>query len=162
MKLELELIRAKQHLQDTGYAIQLSTSPAMLQWLRGEAPPPKEFVYLDRFIDSRSGKEVGSAQGRSLTQLITDAGLNPKSKRDKDRVKSALKRWGFDYDRMENWDKASYLREYPVLSDSVYDQALKAVLGEVMDGDSEQNLFVHQMQQTALNPHSSDANISFG
>ena len=31
----------------------------------------------------------------------------------------------------------------------VYDQALKAVLGEVMDGsEREQNLFVHQMQQS--------------
>ncbi len=151
LKLELELLQARQKYQDSGYAIQLSTSPAMLQWLRGEAPPPKEFVYLDRFIDGSSGREVGSSKGRSLTQLITDAGLNPKSKRDKDRVKRALKRWGFDYDRMENWSKASYLREYPVLKDDVYDQALKAVMGEVITGESEQNLFVHQMQQTALN-----------
>jgi len=52
---------------------------------------------------------------------------------------------------MENWSKASYLREYPVLKDDVYDQALKAVMGEVITGESEQNLFVHQMQQTALN-----------
>ena len=162
IKLELQLMRAKQKYQDSGYAIQLSTSAATLAWLRGENPPPPRIEYLDRFIDSRTGREVGSADGRSLTQLISDAGLNPKSKRDKDRVKRALKRWGFDYDRMENWGKASYLREYPVLSDSAYDQALKAVLCEVMDGDSEQNLFVHQMQQSTLNPHSTDADTSFG
>ncbi len=152
LKLELELLQARQKYQDSGYAIQLSTSPAMLQWLRGEAPAPKELVYLNRFIDSRTGREVGSTSGRSLTQLITDAGLNPKSKRDKDRVKSALKRWGFDYDRGENWSEASYLRKYPVLENKVYDQALKAVMSEVMDSESNQNLFVHQMQQAALSP----------
>ena len=63
LKLELELLQALQKYQDSGYAIQLSTSPAMLQWLRGEAPPPKEFVYLDRFIDGSSGREVGSSKG---------------------------------------------------------------------------------------------------
>ena len=92
IKLELQLMRAKQKYQDSGYAIQLSTSAATLAWLRGENPPPPRIEYLDRFIDSRSGKEVGSADGRSLTQLIADVGLNPKSKRDKDRVKRALKR----------------------------------------------------------------------
>jgi prophage antirepressor-like protein len=151
-QLELQIIQAKQHYQDTGYAIALSTSPAMLAWYRGDTPPPPQVKYLDRFVDARSGREVGSASGRSLTQLISDAGLNPKSKRDKDRVKRALKRYGFDYDRMENWSEASYLRKHPVLKDEVYDQALKAVLGEVMTGESNQNLFVHQMQQGSLNP----------
>jgi len=151
-KLELQLMRAKQKYQDSGYAIQLSTSAATLAWLRGETPPPPRIEYVDRFLDSRTGKEVGSISGRSLTQLIADVGLNPKSKRDKDRVKHALKRWGFDYDRMENWSEASYLRKYPVLKDEIYDQALKAVLNEVMTGESNQNLFVHQMQQEALSP----------
>ncbi len=151
-KLELHLLQAKQQYLDRSYAIQLSTSPAMLAWLRGETPPPARVESKDRFVDSRTGKEVGSSNGRSLTQLITEVGLNPKSKRDKDRVKHALKRWGFDYDRMENWSEASYLRKYPVLEDQVYDQALKAVMGEVMTGESEQNLFVHQMQQAALSP----------
>jgi len=151
-KLELEIIRAKQRYLDVSYAIQLSTSPAMLGYLRGDAPPPKEVEHVKHFVDPRTGKEVGSTSGRSLTQLITDAGLNPKSKRYKDRVKSALKRRGFDYDRGENWSEASYLRKYPVLEDKVYDQALKAVLSEVIDSESEQNLFVHQMQQAALSP----------
>ncbi len=152
MKLELQLLQAKQRYLDVSYAIQLSTSSAMLNYLRGDAPPLKEVEYIDRFVDARTGREVGSTFGRSLTQLISDAGLNPKSKRDKDRVKLALKRWGFDYDRMEKWSEASYLRKYPVLEDQVYDEALKAVMGEVMDGSSEQNLFVHQMQQEALSP----------
>lgn len=152
-QLELQLILAKQRYQDTGHAIALSTSPAMLRWLRGEAPPPAEVEYLDRFIDSRSGKEVGSSLGRSLSQLITDAGLNPKSQRDRELVKRVLKRQGFDYDSRQRWSEASYLRKYPVLSDSVYEQALKAVLNEVVAADeSEQNLFVHQMQQATLNP----------
>jgi len=150
-QLELQLIQAKQHYQDTGHAIALSTSPAMLAWLRGETPPPSRIEYKERFIDPKTREEVSSTKGRSLTQLITDAGLNPKSKRDKDRVKRALKRWGFDYDRMENWSKASYLREYPVLEVEVYEQALKVVLGEFATGDSQPNLFVHQMQQAALN-----------
>ncbi len=152
MKLKLHLIQAKQKYLDVCYAIQLSTSSAMLNYLRGDAPPPKEVEHVKHFVDTRTGREVGSTEGRSLTQLIADAGLNPKSKRDKDRVKSALKRRGFDYDRMEIWSEASYLRKYPVLEDKVYDQALKAVLSEVMDSESEQNLFVHQMQQAALSP----------
>ena len=150
MKLELELIRSKQHYQDTGYAIALSTSPAMLQWLRGETPLPPKVEYKERFIDSDNGKEVGSASGRSLTQLIADAGLNPKSARDRNRVKKILKGCGFDYDLMQRWSTASYLRKYPVLEDEVYDQALKAVLREFAAGDSQPNLFVHQMQQASL------------
>ena len=86
MRLELELIRAKQHYQDTGHAIALSTSPAMLQWLRGETPAPVKVEYRDRFVDPATGQEVGSSSGRSLTQLIADAGLNPKSKRDRQLI----------------------------------------------------------------------------
>ena len=50
----------------------------------------------------------------------------------------------------QRWSTASYLRKYPVLEDEVYDQALKAVLGEFAAGDSQPNLFVHQMQQASL------------
>ncbi len=135
MKLELELIRAKQHYQDTGYAIQLSTSAALLRWLRGEAPPPKELVYRDRFLDS-AGREINSTKGRSLTQLIADAGLNPKSTRDRNRVKKILKCVGFDYDKMQRWSTASYLRSYPVLEDEAYDLVLKALLDEVVEGET--------------------------
>ncbi|MBW4639265.1 MAG: hypothetical protein KME05_13705 [Gloeocapsa sp. UFS-A4-WI-NPMV-4B04] len=71
MKLELELIRAKQHYQDASYAILLSTSPAILQWLRGETPRPKELVYQDRFLDA-CGQEVGSSSRRSLTSGVKD------------------------------------------------------------------------------------------
>lgn len=149
-KLELQLIQAKQRYQDTGYAIQLSTSPATLAWLRGETPPPSKVEYKERFVDARTGKEVGSSSGRSLTQLIVDAGLNPKSTRDRNRVKRVLKCCGMDYDRMQGWSTASYLREYSVLEDEAYDQALKAVLNEVAGGESEPNLFVHQLQQAAL------------
>lgn len=158
MKLELELIRAKQHYQDTGYAIQLSTSAAMLRWLRGEAPPPKEIVYRDRFLDS-AGQEINSTQGRSLTQLIADAGLNPKSTRDRNRVKKILKCVGFDYDKMQRWSTASYLREYPVLENEAYEQVLKAVLDEVFGGDSQPNLFVHSMQQAALAPRATTGRL---
>ena len=152
MKLELELIRAKQHYQDTGYAIQLSTSAAMLRWLRGETPPPKEIEYRDRFLDSATKREINSAIGRSLTQLIADAGLNPKSTKDRNRIKKILKSLGFDYDKMQRWSTTSYLREYPVLEDEAYQQVLKAVLDEVVGGDSQPNLFVHSMQQAALTP----------
>lgn len=152
MKLELHLIQAKQRYLDVSYAIQMSTNAATLAWLRGETPPPAKLEYTERFVDARTGKEIGSSTGRSLTQLITDAGLNPKSKRDRELVKRVLKRQGFDYDSRQRWSEASYLRKYPVLTDEFYDQVLKAVLGEVMAGSSEQNLFVHQMQQSALTP----------
>jgi len=152
IKLELQLIQAKQKYLDVSYAIQLSTSSAMLNYLRGDAPPPKDVEHVKHFVDAHTGREVGSTEGRSLTQLITDAGLNPKSTRDRNRVKKILKSCGMDYDKMQSWSTASYLRKYPVLEDQIYDQALKAVLGEVITGESEQNLFVHQMQQAALNP----------
>jgi len=64
MKLELHLLRAKQKYQDTGYAIQLSTSPTVLAWLRGETPPPPKIEYQDRFIDAVTRKEIGSSSGR--------------------------------------------------------------------------------------------------
>lgn len=152
MRLELELIRAKQHYQDTGHAIALSTSPAMLQWLRGEAPPPKEIEVRDRFVDPTTGQEVGSSSGRSLTQLIADAGLNPNSKRDRQLIKKILKSNGFDYDRGQRWVSASYLREYPVLEEELYQQALKVVLAELGESNSQPNLFVHSLQQASLKP----------
>lgn len=156
MKLELELIRAKQHYQDTGHAIALSTSPAMLQWLRGETPPPPKIEYRDRFVDPATGQEIGSSSGRSLTQLIADAGLNLKSSRDRNRVKKILKCCGFDYDKMQRWVSASYLREYPVLDDDTYQVVLKAVLAEVTESESQPNLFVHSLERAAL----SSGNVS--
>ena len=159
MKLELQLYQAKQRYQDTGYAIQLSTSAATLAWLRGETPPPPKVEYKDRFIDTHTGKEVGSSEGRSLTQLIAEAGLNPKSKSERHRVKRVLTRCGLDYDGMQGWSKASYLREYPVLEDEAYDRALKAVLDEVAVGESELNLFVHQLQQAALDHQAGDRHL---
>lgn len=152
MRLELELIRAKQHYQDTSYAIVLSTSPAVLQWLRGETLPPKEPVYRDRFIDA-TGQEIGSSSGRSLTQLIADAGLNPKSTKDRQTIKKILKRHGFDYDRMQGWSTASYLRKYPVLENGTYSLALKAVLEEILAPDSQPNLFIHSLKQKAISPY---------
>ena len=99
---------------------------------------------------------MGSAEGRSLTQLIADAGLNPKSTRDRAKVKSILKTYGFDYDSLKGWARASYLREYPVLSDEVYDQALRAVVAELAM-DEQPNLFVNQFQQKSL-PSSANHN----
>ncbi len=159
MRLELELIRAKQYYQDTGHAIALSTSPAMLQWLRGEAPPPKEIEVRDRFVDPATGQEVGSSSGRSLTQLIADAGLNPKSKRDRQLIKKILKSNGFDYDRGQRWVSASYLREYPVLPDELYQQALKVVLTDLGESNSQPNLFVHSLQQAALKEGNTRRNL---
>lgn len=158
MRVELELLRAKQRYQDTGYAIQLSTSAAVLQWLRGETPPPKELVYRDRFLDV-NGHEVGSSSGRSLTQLIADAGLNPKSTKDRQTIKKILKCHGFDYDRRQGWSTASYLREYPVLEDEAYSIALKAVLGEVLAAEQAPNLFINSLKQASLSAGKSTQRI---
>lgn len=149
MKLELQLFQAKQRYLDASFAIQLSTSPATLAWLRGETPPPPKVEVRDRFIDA-TGKEIGSSSGRSLTQLVVDAGLNPKSNRDRNFVKKILKRHGFDYERKQRWVSASYLHEYPVLEDGAYQQALKAVLAEVVEAEQQPNLFVHSLQQPTL------------
>ena len=52
---------------------------------------------------------------------------------------------------MQGWSIASCLHEYPVLTEQVYEQALKAVLGEVLAAEGAQaNLFVEQMQQATL------------
>lgn len=158
MRLELDLIRAKQHYQDTSYAIVLSTSPAVLEWLRGETPRPKELVYRDRFLNA-NGHEVGSSSGRSLTQLIADAGLNPKSTKDRQTIKKILKCNGFDYDRRQGWSSASYLREHPVLEDDAYSLALKAVLGEVLAAEQAPNLFIHSLQQKAISTGKSTQRI---
>lgn len=154
LKLELELIRAKQHYQDTAQAILTSTSPAMLAYLRGDALPPVRVEYRDRFVDATTGQAIDSQDGRSLTQLIADAGLNPKSTGDRNRVKKILALHGWNYDTGSGWSTTSYLREYKVLSDEIYDSALKAVLAELTTTSEQQNLFVYQFQQGAITPHS--------
>lgn len=153
IKLELQLIQAKQRYQDDAQGIVASTSLAMLAYLRGDGPPPVQIQYTDRFVDASTGREIGSSSGRSLTQLITDAGLNPKSTRDRNLVKRVLKCWGMDYDSGQGWSTASYLRKYPILEDEAYSLALKAVLGEVNAEGAEPNLFVHQFQQASLAIH---------
>ena len=150
LKLELQLIEAKQRYQDSAQGIVVSTSLAMLAYLRGDGSPPVQIQYTDRLIDASTGREIGSFSGRSLTQLIADAGLNPKSTRDRNRVKKVLKCCSLDYDRMQGWSTASYLREYPILEDEPYGRALKAVLEEVLTSEAEPNLFVNQFQQSSL------------
>jgi len=154
MRLELQLIQAKQRYLETSHAIQLSTSPATLAWLRGETPPPPKVEYRERFIDAATRKEIGSGEGRLLTQLMADAGLNPKSTKHRQKVKRILKSCGFDYDRQQGWVMASYLNKYPVLEDKTYEQALKAVLAEVADEGAEPNLFVQHLQQSSLSRQS--------
>jgi hypothetical protein len=154
LKLELELIRAKQRYQDTAQAILASTSPAMLAYLRGDAFPPVSIQYRDRFIDATTGQAIDSQDGRSLTQLIADAGLNPKSTSARNRVKKILRVHGWDYDTGSGWSTTSYLREYKVLSDEIYDCALKTVLAELTTASEQQNLFVYQFKQGAIMPHS--------
>jgi hypothetical protein len=152
LKLELELIRAKQRYQDTAQAILTSTSPAMLAYLRGDALPPVSIQYRDRFIDSNTGQAIDSQDGRSLTQLIADAGLNPKSTSERNRVKKILRTHGLDYDSGKGWSTTSYLREYKVLSDEVYEEALKTLLAELTTATAQQNLFVYQFTQGAIKP----------
>jgi len=91
MKLEWELIRAKQHYQDTSYAIVLSL--ALLQWLRGETPPPKELVYRDRFLDA-TGKEISSSSGRSAHPTIADTAdeINQKTARQSKKSSNVMAR----------------------------------------------------------------------
>ncbi len=150
MKLELELMRAKQRYQDSAQSILAATSPAMLAYLRGDAPPPVKVEYRDRYIDANTGKAIASVEGRSLTQLIADAGLNPKSTRDRTRVKNILRRQGWDYETGQGWASTASLREYKVLPSEVYEQALKAVLAEIATNSEQPNLFVYQFQQNSL------------
>jgi hypothetical protein len=79
--------------------------------------------------------------------------LAARPKRARNKVKKILKCCGLDYDSGQGWTTASYLREYLVLEDEVYNWALKAVLEEVLGTDPEPNLFVYQMQQASLAHH---------
>ncbi|MGH2412671.1 MAG: hypothetical protein ACRDEA_03035, partial [Microcystaceae cyanobacterium] len=162
LKLELELIKAKQHYQDSAQAILTTNSPAMLAYLRGDAPPPVQVECRERFVDPVTRREIGSQSGRSLSQLIADVGLNPKSTRARNRVKRILKCYlGLDYDSGRGWTSASYLREFKVLSDEVYDQALKVVLAELVTTDDQPNLFVYQFQQASLSPANEPPQLGF-
>jgi hypothetical protein len=125
----------------------------MLAYLRGDALPPVRIEYRDRFIDSNTGQAIDSQDGRSLTQLIADAGLNPKSTSERNRVKKILRTHGLDYDSGKGWSTTSYLREYKVLSDEVYEEALKTLLAELTTATAQQNLFVYQFTQGAIAPH---------
>ena len=154
MKLELELMRAKQRYQDSAQSILAATSPAMLAYLRGDGPPPVKVEYRERFIDANTGKAIASVEGKSLTQLIADAGLNSKSTRDRSRVKNILRRHGWDYDSSKGWASTAYLREFKVLPDEVYEQALRTVLAEIATNTEQPNLFVYQFQRDSLLPPS--------
>ncbi len=154
MRLELELTRAKQRYQDSATTILATTSPAMLAYLRGDGPPPVKVEYRDRYIDANTGQAITSVEGRSLTQLIADAGLNPKSTRDRTRVKNILRRHGWNYDSGKGWASTAYLREYKVLPDQVYEQALRAILAETATNSEQPNLFVYQFQRDSLLPPS--------
>ena len=84
--------------------------------------------------------------------------LNPKSTRDRNRVKKILSCNRWDYDSGKGWSIASYLREYKVLSDEVYNQALRVVLTELA-ASPEPNLFVHQFQQASLPDSNAHINL---
>lgn len=147
LELDNENLERKQRYLELSHAIATSTSNAYLAFLRGDAPPPLPKVeYRDRYVDPHTKKEVGSATGRSLKQLVKDAGLNPESVGDRNKVKRILKYRGFDYDKMQGWSTASYLREHPVLEESAYNQVLNAVIGE-LSTTGEPNLFIYHMSQ---------------
>ena len=126
----------------------------MLAYLRGDGPPPVKVEYRERFIDANTGKAVASVEGKSLTQLIADAGLNPKSTRDRSLVKKILRSHGWDYDSGNGWASTAYLREFKVLPDEVYEQALREVLAEIATNTEQPNLFVYQFQRDSLLPPS--------
>lgn len=149
LKLELELVKAKQHYQDSGQAILATTSLAMLAYLRGDGSVPTKVEYRDRFIDAATGNQINSTTGKSLTQLVEDAGLNPKSTKDRKLIKEILASNGWNYDRKEGWKSAAYLREFFVLPDKDYQKVLSIVM-ERLNSEYQQNLFVHQFQQKSL------------
>ena len=88
LQLELELQKAKQYYQDTGWEIVQKTSPAMLAFIRGEAPLIR---YETQYIEQETGKLAGStAKYRILPQLVEDLGLERNSQEDQDRVRDIL------------------------------------------------------------------------
>jgi hypothetical protein len=150
LRMELQIIQMKQKYLDLCNAIATSTSDARLAFLRGDAPMPPRTEYRDRFVDPATGREVGKSTGVSLKQLVRDAGLNPESTRDRNKVKLMLKGLGFDYDKQQGWSTASYLREYRVLESEIYPTVLKRLVSE-LNSTGEQNLFVYQLNQENKN-----------
>jgi hypothetical protein len=115
---------------------------------RGEAPiqlaPAKtEFVFIEQGTDQVVGK---SANGRTMTALLKDAGLNPSSKKDVSKAKERLKAIGIDYDTGDGLEEAAYLRQHYVISETKYEEARRILTQD----NAAANLFVWGMQQKAL------------
>lgn len=72
LELELQLIQAKQRYQDSAQGIIVSTSLAMLAYLRGDGPTPVQIQYRERFISAPS-TNLGKIGQPSTTQAFPRA-----------------------------------------------------------------------------------------
>lgn len=121
LQLELELQKARQSYQDTGWAIIRETSPAMLAFIRGEQPLVRNEI---QYIEQGTGKLVGAtARYRILPQLIEDLGLHRNSDKDAALVRSILKaELNVDFETGEGLGKAFHAYQPIVIPEERYQE----------------------------------------
>ena len=130
LQLQVELQRLRQQYQDTGWQIVSATSPAMLAFIRGEAPLVRiEIQYIER----HTGAPIGTTTNyRRLRQLVEDVGLNPDSDADKAWVEDILKReLGMDFDTGEGLGRGFFVTKPSVIPEDQYERCLYTVAVDV-------------------------------
>ncbi|MBE7386263.1 MAG: hypothetical protein F6J95_033345 [Leptolyngbya sp. SIO1E4] len=156
LTLQIELQRLKQHYQDTGWHIVQASSPAMLAFIRGEAPLVRTEV---QYVDSRTGEPLGTTSYRILPQLVEDVGLRRNSEEDQQLVKEILlQECGVDWKTGEGLQHGFNVIKPLVIPESCYEEYLykvaKAIYGEkTLEGwKHEQQLLPDFLQERGLLP----------
>lgn len=159
LELQLELHRLTAHTEqikrdrETSYFAVLATmgetaGKRIMAEARGEVPIQLEKPEPEiKFIEQGTDRVIGStASDRTLTRLLKDAGLNPKSKKDSDKAKAALKAVGLDYASGEGLERALYLRDHYVIPAEKYEEARDILTKDCAAA----NIFVWGLQQLSL------------
>lgn len=156
LTLQIELQRLKQHYQDTGWQIVQATSPAMLAFVRGEAPLVRTEV---QYVDSNTGEPLGTTSYRILPQLVEDVGLRRNSEADQQLVKEILlQECGVDWDTGAGLQQGFNVMKPLVIPESRYEEYLyrvaRAIYGEkTLDGwRREQQLLPEFLQERGILP----------
>jgi len=157
MQLELQRLTARTEQikrdRETSYFAVIATmgetaGKQIMAEARGEVPIQLEKPEPEiKFIEQGTDRVVGTtASDRTLTSLLKDSGLNPKSKKDMEKAKSKLKAIGIDYTSGEGLERALYLRDHFVIPAAKYEEARDILTKDCAAA----NIFVWGLQQLSL------------
>jgi hypothetical protein len=156
LALQVELQRLKQHYQDTGWQIVQATSPAMLAFIRGEAPLVRTEV---QYVDSRTGEPLGTTSYRILPQLVEDLGLKRNSETDQQLVKEILSaECGINWETGQGLSQGFNVIKPLVIPEDQYEEYLyvvaKAIYGEkTLEGwQQQQQMLPEFLQERGILP----------